>query len=141
MSNIVGAQNIQDASLNPATFTLGTAGTTATSAAVDLGSESIKPGNFELELAIPALTTTMNTGTNTSGVTYIIESSTTSTFVAIDQTLASYNSAGSTTTALAAKSLRTRVPSNCARYIRGKVLPGTTGGDMSTLVGTLTLRF
>lgn len=135
------ARNLQDGSLNPATFTLGTAGTTATSAAVDLGADTYKPEDFEVQLSIPALTTTMNTGTNTSGVTYIIESSTTSTFVAIDQTIGSINFAGSTTTALGAKLLRVRIPSNCARYIRGKVSPGTTSGDMSSLAGTLTLRF
>ncbi len=136
------ARNIQDASLNPATFTLpSSAGTSTNSATVDIGSDVYKPEDFEVELSVPALTTTINPGTATAGVTYIIESSTTSTFAAIDQTLASFNAAGSTTTATIAKLLRTRVPSNCARYIRGKVTLGATTADASALAATLSLRF
>ncbi len=134
-------RNLQDANINPASFTLGTAGQTATSAAVDLGADTQVPEHVEVELSIPALTTTMNLGTNTSGVQYIVESSTTSTFATIDRNIIYESYAGSTTTALGAKVLRARLPSNCARYIRGKVVGNATSGDMSALAGTLSLRF
>lgn len=134
-------RNLQDANVNPAAFTLGTAGTTVTSAAIDLGADIQAPEHMELELSVPALTTTMNTGTNTAGVTYIVEASTTSTFAAIARNLIFENYAGSTTTALGAKVLRCRLPANCPQFVRAKVIPGTTSGDMSTLAATLVARF
>lgn len=137
------ARNIQDASLNPATFALPTtiaaAGAKA-SAAIDLGADTFKAGGFEVELSIPALSDTIAPAGSTAGVTYSIESSTTSTFAAVDQTILSQNFVG-TGSGVAAKTIRARVPSNCARYIRGKVMLGATATDASALAGTLTLRF
>ena len=135
------ARNIQDASLNPATFALPTtAASSTTSAAIDLGADTYKPENVEVELSVPALTSVMNPATATAGVTYIVETSTTSTFAAVARTIASKNVAGSTgPTALQA--LRLRLPSDCERYIRGKVTFGTTTADGSTIAATLTLRF
>lgn len=135
------ARNIQDASLNPATFTLPASAGSTQSAAIDLGADTLKPESFEVELSVPALSTTINPGTNSAGFIYIIESSTTSTFAAVARTLASITYAGSTTTATAAALLRTRVPSNCERYIRAKITGGATMADASALVGTVTLRF
>jgi len=136
------ARNLQDANLNPATFTLPAAASTSTySATIDLGADTVKPDNVEFELSVPALTTTMNTGTATAGVTYIIETSTTSVFTAVASVIRSKNFAGDTTTALAAKLIRARLPSDCERYVRGKVTFGTTTADASTLAATLTVRF
>jgi hypothetical protein len=137
------ARNIQDASLNPATFalptTVGSAGA-KTSAAVDLGADTVKPETIELELSVPALTDTMAPAAATAGVTYSIESSTTSTFAAVARTIVSKNLVGAGA-GVAATILRTRVPSDCERYVRAKVLLGTTATDASTLAATLTLRF
>lgn len=133
-------RNLQDANLST-TFTLGTAAQTATSGAFDLGVDRQVPENVEVELSIPALTTTMNTGTNTAGVTYIVEASSTSTFSVIAQNLIYQTFVGSTTTAIAAQTIRCRLPSNCPEFIRAKVINGATSGDLSTLAGTLNLRF
>lgn len=136
------ARNLQDASLNPSTFTLPSAASSSTtSSAIDLGADTLKPSHFELELSVPAVSTTINPGGSTAGVTYLFESSTTSTFAAVERIIGSVNFAGSTTTTTAAYVLRARVPSNCARYVRGKVTLGTTCTDASALAATLTLRF
>jgi hypothetical protein len=137
------ARNIQDASLNPATFALPTTIASAgskTSAAVDLGADTVKPENVEVELSVPALSDTIAPAGSTAGVTYSIESSTTSTFAAVARTIVSKNLVG-TGSGVAATLLRTRVPSDCERYIRARVLLGTTCTDASALAGTLTLRF
>lgn len=135
------ARNIQDASLNPATFALPSAlSLSTTSAVIDLGTDTYDCESFEVELSIPSLTSTINPSAATGGVTYIIESSTTSTFVATARTLASKTIAGGTSST-AATALRTRVPSDCERYIRGKVTFAATTTDASTIAGTLTLRF
>lgn len=134
------ARNIQDASLNPVTFALPTTVGNKTSAAVDLGADTFKPERFELELSVPALTDTMAPATSTAGVTYSIESSTTSTFSAIARTIVSKNLVGAGS-GIAATALRTRVPSDCERYIRAKIALGTTCADSSAVSGTLSLRF
>ena len=135
------ARNIQDASLNPATFALPTtASTSATSAAIDLGADTVKPENVELELSVPALTSVMNPAAATAGVTYIIETSTTSTFAAVARTIYSKNIAGSTGPT-AATTARCRIPSDSERYVRGKVTFGGTTADASTLAAALTPRF
>lgn len=137
------ARNIQDASLNPATFalptTVGSAGA-ATSAAIDLGVDAFKTERLELELSVPALTNTMAPSGATAGVTYSFESSTSSTFSSIARTIVSKNLVG-TGSGVAATLLRTRVPSDCERYVRAKVILGTTATDASSLAGTVTLRF
>lgn len=137
------ARNIQDASLNPATFALPTtiaAAGAKTSAAVDLGTDTYKPERFELELSIPALSDTIAPAASTAGVTYSIETSTTSTFAAVARTIVSKNLVG-TGSGVAATKLRCRVPADCEQFIRAKVLLGTTATDASALAGTLTLRF
>lgn len=142
MANEFG-RNTQDASLNPATFALPTtllAAGAKVSAAVDLGADTVKGGSFEVELLIPTLNATMAPAAATGGVTYYIESSTTSTFAAIARTIVSKNIAGSAS-GVAQTALRARVPSDCERYIRGGVLLATTCTDASAVSGTLTLRF
>jgi hypothetical protein len=135
------ARNIQDASLNPATFTLPSAlSLSTTSAVIDLGADTVKPEALEIELSVPALTSTMNPSAATGGVTYIIESSTTSAFSAVSRTIVSKNIAGSTS-ATPLTALRTRVPSDCERYVRGKITFAATTADASTLAATVTARF
>jgi hypothetical protein len=135
------ARNQQDALLNPATYTLPTtASTSATSAAIDLGADSVKPENLEIELSVPSLTSVMNPAAATAGVTYLFESSTTSTFGTVARTIISKNIAGSSG-ATPAVVLRGRLPSDCERYIRSKVTFGGTTADGSTLSATTTLRF
>jgi len=137
------ARNLQDASLNPATFTLPTtiaAAGSAVSAAIDLGPDLVKGTGFEVDLAVPALNATIAPAASTAGVTYSVESSTTSTFAAVARVLGSQTIAGSGS-GVVATSLRVRVPSNCERYIRARVLLGTTATDASALAATLTLRF
>jgi|ERR1051326_25093 hypothetical protein len=135
------ARNIQDVSLNPATFALPTTvNTPTTSAAVDLGTDVYKTERLELELSIPALSNTIAPSGSTAGVTYSIETSTTSTFAAIARTIVSKNLVG-TGSGVTAQKVRCRVPSDCEQFIRAKVNLGTTCTDASALAGTLTLRF
>ena len=135
------ARNIQDASLNPATFALPTTVDTGkVSAAVDLGADTYKIERLELELSVPALNATIAPAASTSGVTYSIESSTTSTFAAVARTIVSKNLAGSASGVVATK-VRCRIPSDCEEYIRARVALGTTCTDASAISATLTLRF
>ena len=135
------ARNIQDGSINPATFALPSAASASTtSAVIDLGTDTVKAEMVEIELSIPSLTSTIAPSTVTAGVTYIVESSTTSAFTATARTVVSKNIVGSTV-GVAATVLRTRVPSDCERYVRGKVTLGATATDASAVAGTLTARF
>lgn len=136
------ARNIQDSAVNPtATITLPSAASlSTTSAAIDLGADVQKPETIELDLSVPSLTSAMSPSTNTAGVTYLWESSTTSAFSAVARTIVSKNIAGSTG-GTALTSLRTRVPSDCERYVRAKVTLGATASDSSTLAATASVRF
>lgn len=137
------ARNIQDASLNPATFALPTtiaAAGSKQSASIDLGADTFKPENVELELYVPTLSATIAPAASTAGVTFAIESGTTSTFTTATRTIASITVAGSAS-GIDAQTLRTRVPSNCERYVRARVTLGTTATDASALAGTFTARF
>lgn len=134
------ARNIQDASLNPATFLLPAAASTSTqSAAVDLGADTFKSERIELELSVPALSTTIAPDTRTA--TYIVETSTVSNFASIDATIMSDVYTGAGGVGIAAKVRRVRLPSNCARYVRAKVTFGASTTDASALSATFTLRF
>jgi hypothetical protein len=137
------ARNRQDASLNPATFALPTtllAAGSKQSAAIDLGSDTYENESFELELSIPALSSTIAPAASTGGVTYAIESGTTSTFTTASRTIGSITIAGSAS-GVAETALRCRVPSNCERYVRARVTLATTCTDASAVAGTLTIRF
>ena len=138
------AKNVQDASLNPATFALPTTLLTAgskTSAAVDLGADTIKPENIEIELLVPTLNSTIAPAASTGGVTYSIESGVTSTFSdGAARIIVSKTIAGSAS-GVAQTVLRTRVPSDCERYIRARVFLATTATDASAVAATLSLRF
>lgn len=134
------SRNQQDAGLNPATFALPSAlSTSTTSAAIDLGSDTFKPEQIEVELSVPALPSAVVPSAATGGVTYLFESSTTSTFAAIARTIVSQNIAGSGS-GVPATVLRTRVPSDCERYIRAKITFAATTASGATYSGTVSLR-
>lgn len=133
------ARNLQDASLNPAAFALPSSAGSVTSAVVDLGADTFKPGNVELQLSVPALNTTMVPDTRT--VVYLIEVSTTSNFSAVDQTLFTETKTGAGGAGVAALLRRVRLPSNSARYLRFKITTGASTGDCSSISATGTLHF
>jgi hypothetical protein len=135
------ARNQQDALLTPVAFALpAAASSTTTSAVIDFGLDSLKPENIELDLAIPALSTTIAPDTRT--VTAIIETSTTSNFAAVDATIFSRVLTGAGGTGIPAQTgLRCRLPSNCARYVRAKITTGASTTDASAVSATLTPRF
>lgn len=135
------ARNIQDASLNPAAFALpAAASSSTTSAVIDLGTDTYKPANVELDLAIPALNTTIAPDTRT--VTAIIETSTTSNFAAVDATIFSRILTGAGGAGIGAQTgLRCRLPSNSARYVRAKITFGASTTDGSAVSATFTPRF
>jgi hypothetical protein len=134
------ALNLQDASLNPVPFALPNAAAgTVTSAVIDLGVDVFKPKEVELDLAIPALSTVIAPDTKTFAL--IIETSTTANFAAIANTIANKVLTGAGGAGIPAQSVRSRLPSNCERYVRGKVVSGANTTDASALNAALTARF
>jgi len=139
MANIFGRQQT-DAS-NTATFALPASASSSTNQATpfDLGAEPYKTENVEVEISVPALSTTIAPDTRT--VTYILETCTATNFSTIDQTLYSETFTGAGGAGVAAQTKIVRIPSNCARYLRGKVTFGastTTGAALSATVKILT---
>jgi hypothetical protein len=134
------ARKIQDAAVNPAPFALpAAAGASTSSAAIDFGPDAVKPENLELELSVPALSTVIVPNTKT--VTYIIETSATENFAAIDQTLMAEVQAGAGGAGVGAFLKRVRLPSNCARYVRFKVTLGADTTTAAAVSATGTVRF
>jgi hypothetical protein len=137
------ARNLQDSSLNPATWALPTQAGEANgklSAAIDLGSDAFKVGHYELEISIPTLNSTIAPAASTAGVTYEIIASTSSTLNTTARKLLVKNIAG-TASGVSATKVRIRVPSDCEQYVGAKVWLGTTCTDASAVAGTLTIRF
>lgn len=133
-------RNIQDKAVNPVAFALPAAASTSTnSTAIDFGTDVTKPEELELELSVPALSTTIVPDTRT--VTYIIETSTTSNFAAIDQTLMSEVQTGASSAGVGAFLKRVRLPSNCARYVRFKITFGASTTTGAAVSATGTVRF
>jgi hypothetical protein len=121
------ARNLQDNSLLDASFTLSaTTGTAANSDTFDLGADTYKPENLEVEVATAAIAALA--AMNGDKVHVGIQTSTSSTFSSTDRIIADVLTA--VTAGLAAQTLRYRLPSNCARYVRAYVnITGTvTGG-------------
>lgn len=131
-------RNLKDATYIK-TFALNNGAGSTQSAVIDLGADGYKPETIEAELIVPALNATMAPDTRT--VTYIIETSTTSNFAAVDTTIQTSGAAGAGGAGIAATTKRVRLPSNCARYIRGKVTMGSTTGDASSITATFQLLF
>ena len=134
------ARNIQDASLSPAAFALPAAASASTqSTVVDLGLDVYKPERVELQLSIPALSTTIAPDTRT--VTLIIETSTTSVFTAVASTILNDVLTGAGGAGIAATLRRVRLPSNCAQYVRGRVAFSASTTEGSALSGTFAVLF
>ena len=134
------ALNLQDASLNPVALALpNAASTTVSGAAIDMGADTFKPANVELDLAIPALSTTIAPDTRTFTLSF--QTSTTSDFSTVARTIGSKILTGAGGAGIAATSLRVRLPSNCERYVRCQVVSGASTTDASALNATVTVRF
>jgi hypothetical protein len=133
-------RNIRDKAVDPAAFALpAAAGASTVSAEIDLGTGDFKPENLELELSVPALTTVMVPDTKT--VTYIVETSATSNFAAVDQTLMAEVQTGAGGAGVGEFLKRVRLPSNCARYVRFKVTLGAGTTTAAAVNATGTVRF
>ncbi len=129
-------RNTKDFAVSPAAFALPASASSSTNSTnIDLetaAGNNVRPENIELELSVPALSATIVPDTRT--VTYIIESSTTSNFAAVSQTLYSETFTASGGTGIAATVKSVRLPANCARYVRFKVTFGastTTGAALN----------
>lgn len=127
------ARNLVDAGYTT-TFTLPASASSSTNQATpfDFGADTHKPEQVEIEISVPALTTTIVPDTRT--VTLIIETSTVVGFGTIDQTICSEVATGAGGVGISATAKRVRLPSNCARYVRGKITFGastTTGAAFS----------
>lgn len=133
------ARNITDSTYST-TFALPASASSSTNQATpfDLGTDTVKPENVEIEMSVPALTDTMVPNTRTT--TYIIETCTATNFSTIDATLytKTFTGAGS---GVAAQVIRVRLPSNCARYVRGKITHGASTTDSSSVSATIALKF
>lgn len=139
MDSFVRARNLRDANIDPAAFALPAAASSSTnSTGVDFSDSAYKRG-ITLELSVPALSTTIVPDTRT--VTYIIETSTTSNFAAIDQTLLSVVQTGAGGAGVGALLKRVRLPDNCAQYVRAKITFGASTTDGSAVSATLSVRF
>lgn len=134
------ARNIQDASLNPAALTLpAAASTTVNGAAIDFGTDTFKSSNFEIELSIPALSATIAPDTRTFTVSF--ETATASNFSTVARTIYSKVMTGASGAGIGASIHRLRLPSDCERYGRWKVVSGASTTDASALSATGSLRF
>lgn len=141
MANEFG-RNIQDATY-VATFALPTTlleTAAKTSAIWDIGTAPFKDENIEVELSVPALSSTIAPAAATVGVTYQWESSSTSTFSVVARKIVSQTIVGSGS-GVVATVVRGRLPSNCERYIRAKIFISTTCTDASAVTATASLRF
>lgn len=132
------ARNLQDYSLNPATFALPSAAGSTTSDPIDFGTDAYKPENIELRLSVPALTDAMVGSAETA--TYIIETAATSNFSTVARIIASKTHTGAGS-GVAAAVLRARLPADCERYVRAKITTGASTGDASSISGTFQARF
>ena len=131
------ARNIQDASLNPVALALpGAASTTVTGAAVNLGTDTFKPENVEINVYVPALSDTILPSTRT--MTVIVETSTTSVFTAVAREIHRKVLTGAGA-GWVATNHRCRLPSDCEQYIRLKITPGASTTDASAVSAELKL--
>lgn len=134
------ARNIQDASLNPAALTLpAAASTTVNGAAIDLGTDTFKSSEFEVELSVPALSATIAPDTRTFTVSF--ELSTAANFATVARTVYSKVMTGAGGVGIAASIHRLRIPSDSERYGRWKVVSGASTTDASALSARGSLRF
>jgi hypothetical protein len=134
------SRNLQDLSVSPVAFALPASASTSTnSTTIDFGAGGFKAEEIELELSVPALSTTIVPDTRT--VTYIIETCAATNFSTIDQTLLSEVATGAASGGVAAFLKRVRLPSNCARYVRFKITFGASTTTGAAVNATGTVRF
>jgi hypothetical protein len=135
--------SVADASLLVTHALPGASSTTVTTSAIDLGllhGISERPENCELVAEIPALI--LAKLPNTAVETYTIEACASSGFGSGVKTLASTTQTGATGTATQpAQELRCRLPSDCPRYVRLKVVSDSNGADASAVSATLQVCF
>lgn len=129
------ARNIQDTDLT-ITRALPTADGTVTSADFDLGADIYKGENYELEVTIPSLTSTLLPSADTLIMTVqggaAVTPTTSLNLVQIT------TGTGST---LAEQKIRFRLPSNCPRYVNVKFVAAGGTGNMSGVSATAKLLF
>lgn len=129
------ARNIQDTDFI-VTRALPTADGTVTSADLDLGADIYKGENFELEVTIPSLTSTLLPAASTLTMTAHGGSAAVPTarlnFVQIT------TGTGST---IAEQKIRFRLPSNCPRYVNVKFVAAGGTGNMSGVSATAKVLF
>lgn len=128
-------RDIQDYSLT-VTRALPTADGTVTCSDFDLGAEDYKGENYELVIAVPALSATLLPNADTLTITVQAGSSATPT-----TTLNLVKVITGTGSTIAAQDVRFRLPSNTPRYLNVKFVAAGGTGDMSGVSATITLRF
>jgi len=133
------SRNVVDSNLDDQFALPASASSSTNSAVIDLGADAYKGENYEVSLSVGALSSTIVPDTRT--VTYIIESSTTSAFSTVDRTVFTESYTASGGTGVSAKDIRVRLPSDCARYIRGKVTFGASTTTGAAVAATIALRF
>ena len=129
------ARNIQDKDLT-ITRALPTADGTVTSADFDLGADIYKGENFELEVTIPSLTSTLLPNADT--LTMTVQGGAAVTPTTSLNLVQITTGTGST---VAGQKIRFRLPSNCPRYINVKFVAAGGTGNMSGVSATAKLLF
>ena len=129
------ARNIQDKDLT-ITRALPTADGTVTSADFDLGADIYKGENFELEVTIPSLTSTLLPSADT--LTMTVQGGAAVTPTTSLNLVQITTGTGST---VAEQKIRFRLPSNCPRYVNVKFVAAGGTGNMSGVSATAKLLF
>ena len=135
---------VEDASLNPAAFALGSAGNTTRSSQIDLGSVTNSGLNarlepLEIEIQAPALA--VGELANAQTVTYALEDSATSGagYTIVADTLLVQTGAGGVGAAAATQ--RVKIPSDASRYINVRAVSSAGAGNPSTQDCTVVVKF
>lgn len=128
------ARNIQDGDF-VITRALPTADGTVTSADIDLGADTYKGENFELEITVPALNATQLPNADTLTITVQAGASATPTTELFRLPVITGSSG------YAGNSFRYRLPSNVARYVNVKFVAAGGTGDISGADATVKLLF
>lgn len=129
------ARNIQDTDLT-ITRALPTADGTVTSADFDLGADIYKGENYELEVTIPSLTSTLLPSADT--LTMTVQGGAAVTPTTSLNLVQITTGTGST---VAEQKIRFRLPSNCPRYVNVKFVAAGGTGNMSGVSATAKLLF
>lgn len=132
-------RSLIDANLNETDAALPNGAASTYSAQIDL--EAVSPvhagESFELVVTVPDLTTTHLPDTRTLTVAVVNDATATPTTVIA--TLATYT--GADGAGATGSTVRYRLPSTAARYVRVKFTGGTSAGDMSAVDAVVGLRF